>query len=431
MAKPRRTHAIGLMDHAGGGNLGDDTTQTAVIQNIRKRWPDARIFGFTMNPTDTEARHGIPAYPLRRRIWDRPGQALPDAPQRPETSGTEGSGRSPVRRLWQAAHRLARKPRALCDELGFLVRSYKAVRQVDTFILSGSGQFLDSWGGPWEYPFTLAKWLLLAKLAGARCCVLNAGAGPLQHPLSRFLVRQALRLTNHVAFRDEPSRALIRQCGYKGQAEVCHDSVYCLDVAVPELADGSADALPLVGLAPMAYCDPRRYCVRDAVGYQRFVDKFAAFAAWLSQRHRVVLFSTDIWFDADTLSDVAARMRSSAELVPAHIQTRRPITSIDTLLPQMAAMDYIVTSRFHGVIFAHLLNIPVVAISHHPKVATLMADLGLSDYCLDIDSFEVAQLEATFERMLTDAPRIKAHLAETAASYRRELNEQFDRLFPV
>ena len=33
--------------------------------------------------------------------------------------------------------------------------------------------------------------------------------------------------------------------------------------------------------------------------------------------------------------------------------------------------------------------------------------------------------------MLADAPRIKAHLAETATRYRRELNEQFDRLFPA
>ena len=142
--------------------------------------------------------------------------------------------------------------------------------------------------------------------------------------------------------------------------------------------------------------------MRDAAAYQRFVDKFAAFGARLSQRHRLVLFDTGYMVDADTLTDVAAGMHSSADTVPAHVLPCRPISSIDTLLPQMAAMDYIVTSRFHGVIFAHLLNIPVVAISHHPKVATLMADLGLSEYRLDIDNFEVAQLEATFERMLAD-----------------------------
>ena len=205
-------------------------------------------------------------------------------------AGAETDQQPATRRLWHAVSRLAGKPRALLNELGFLARSYAAVRQVDTFILSGSGQFLNSWGGPWEYPFTLCKWMLLAKLAGAKCCVLNPGAGPLQHPLSRFFSRQALRLTDYVAFRDEPSRALAREIGYNGQAEVCHDSVYCYDPAIPARQDGPTNAPPVVGLAPMAYCDPRRYCVRDAAAYQRFVDKFAAFGARLSQRHRLVLF---------------------------------------------------------------------------------------------------------------------------------------------
>ncbi len=34
---------IALLDHIGGGNLGDETTQTAVIQGIKKRWPDSEI----------------------------------------------------------------------------------------------------------------------------------------------------------------------------------------------------------------------------------------------------------------------------------------------------------------------------------------------------------------------------------------------------
>ena len=32
---------IGLLDQLGGGNLGDDATLQAVVQNIKSRWPDA------------------------------------------------------------------------------------------------------------------------------------------------------------------------------------------------------------------------------------------------------------------------------------------------------------------------------------------------------------------------------------------------------
>jgi len=40
-------------------------------------------------------------------------------------------------------------------------------------------------------------------------------------------------------------------------------------------------------------------------------------------------------------------------------------------------MDYVVTCRFHGVIFVHLLNKPILAVARHPKVAELMAGLEL------------------------------------------------------
>ena len=65
-AMNRVTKRIGLLDHVGGGNLGDDATLTAVTQNIKTRWPHAQIAGFSMNPTDTEKRHGIPSYAIRR-----------------------------------------------------------------------------------------------------------------------------------------------------------------------------------------------------------------------------------------------------------------------------------------------------------------------------------------------------------------------------
>ncbi len=60
---------IGLLDHVGGGNLGDEATLDAVAANIKRRWPNAEIVAFSMNPDDTEARHGIMSHPIRRKGW--------------------------------------------------------------------------------------------------------------------------------------------------------------------------------------------------------------------------------------------------------------------------------------------------------------------------------------------------------------------------
>jgi hypothetical protein len=60
---------IGLLHQVGGGNLGDDATLESVADGIRQRWSQAEIVVFSVNPADTEARHGIKSRPIRRNCW--------------------------------------------------------------------------------------------------------------------------------------------------------------------------------------------------------------------------------------------------------------------------------------------------------------------------------------------------------------------------
>jgi polysaccharide pyruvyl transferase WcaK-like protein len=426
---PRVAKRIGLLDHMGGGNLGDDSTQTAVMSNIRRRWPDAIMVGFSMNPADTEARHAIPAYPIRRRTWDNPDQAPA------ESAGLTGNvAERPGQRLiakfiGAITTVMVRKPQVVFAELMFLVRSLRIMRSLDIFVISGGGQLLDSWGGTWDYPFTIFKWVALAKLSGTKCYFVNVGAGPLQRPLSRYFIKRALALADYVSFRDHKSYALTQQIGFKGKAQVFPDCVYGLDPPSIDMTRHEARNLPIVGMSPMAYCDPRRYWLQDQNAYEAFVRKLVVFGTWLSQRCRVALFSTDIWFDSQTLDKVGEALSDEPEFDAGHMLAREPVTSLETLLSHMSSMDFIITCRFHGVVFAHLMNIPVIALSHHPKVTTLMADLGLSEYCLDIDTFDPEQLKTAFARISADKAGIKARMAGKLTFYRGELTRQFDQLF--
>ncbi|MGB9029754.1 MAG: polysaccharide pyruvyl transferase family protein, partial [Acidobacteriaceae bacterium] len=93
-------------------------------------------------------------------------------------------------------------------------------------------------------------------------------------------------------------------------------------------------------------------------------------------------------------------------------------------------MDYIVTCRFHGVVLAHILNKPVLAISHHPKVADLMEALGLSQYCVDIRTFDPDRLADAFASLVDHTREIKSSMAASLAAYRAQAGAQFDLLFP-
>jgi polysaccharide pyruvyl transferase WcaK-like protein len=196
-----------------------------------------------------------------------------------------------------------------------------------------------------------------------------------------------------------------------------------------EVAAPPEDAL--VGLSPMAYCDPRIYWQKDQAVYERFIDNVASFGRWLSQNdYRLTLFSTDIWFDLQTTKEVGALLQNGNGNMQSHRIKVEQIAGIDQLLSTMRAMDYIVTCRFHGVVFAHLLNKPVIALSHHPKVSTLMKDLGLARYCLDIRKCDVNTLQETFMSLVANRDEIRNRMADKAACYKRTLLTQFDRLFP-
>jgi polysaccharide pyruvyl transferase WcaK-like protein len=417
------------MDHMGGGNLGDDTTQTAVICNIRSRWPGAAIYGFSMNPPDTEARHGIPSFPIRRKTWDNPDRNVDHAVGMNGKAGSPGRQSLLKRLLRKIGVAAVKKPAAAFSELIFLVKSFCVIRTLDIFVISGGGQLLDSWGGPWDYPYTIFKWVSLARLSGTRCYFINVGAGPLQYPLSKFFVRHALSQADYVSLRDQKSKALVQEIGFKGEAEVFPDCVYALEVSPSATPQNAPRNEPVVGMSPMAYCDPRRYWIQDQDAYENFIEKLVTFGVRLCEGHRLTLFSTDIWFDSQTLEKVDAALKRATRTSATHLLADEPIMTLQTLLSRMASMDYIITCRFHGVVFAHLMNIPVIALSHHPKVTTLMVDLGLSDYCLDIDAFDPRLLATTFTRMVTNRAGIKARMADYAALYKSQLARQFDQLF--
>jgi polysaccharide pyruvyl transferase WcaK-like protein len=150
----------------------------------------------------------------------------------------------------------------------------------------------------------------------------------------------------------------------------------------------------------------------------------------MEDSRRVTLFCTDIGVDSPSVHDLHRVLKKRSgprtdELIGLSI----PKTTSD-LLRAMRAMDYIVTCRFHGVILAHLLNKPVIALSHHPKMNTLMSDLGLSGYCLDIRTVDSDSLMEKIFELMSNAAQIKSRMSAIYLSYKESLLRQFDKLFP-
>jgi polysaccharide pyruvyl transferase WcaK-like protein len=420
---------IGLLDHVGGGNLGDDATLDAVAGNIKRRWPNAEIVAFSMNPDDTETRHGIRSHPIRRKGWSIGYKPAGTEATLKETVKALTRKYSAVFYLLKATYAVVCLPEVF-RELSFLVSSRRNIKSFDLLIISGGGQLTEK-DGPWGFPYTIFKWVVLARSAGVRCMFLNLGAGPLTHPLSKLFVTRALLAADYVSLRDDKSRALVYEIGFTGESRVCPDSAYGLEVATTNGCPLERHAPPIVGFAPMPYPDPRGYPTeKDQIVHDEFIRKLAIFASWLvGQSYALTMFGTDIGVDPLAIEDLKMALLSHHGVTSSQYSVNHSVESVHDLLATMSGMDYVVTCRFHGVVFAHLLNKPVLAIAHHPKVMDLMTDLELPNYCVDIRDFDPKLLAERFALMVINAEEIKSSMAASLSRNRQRLRSQFDELF--
>jgi polysaccharide pyruvyl transferase WcaK-like protein len=193
-----------------------------------------------MNPDDTEKRHGIMSHLIRRKGWSIGYQtAGTEAVTLTETVKALTHQFGAVFYLLKAASAFVRLPSEVFRELSFLMSSRRNIKSVDLLIISGGGQLTEK-DGPWGFPYTIFKWVVLARSAGLRCMFLNLGAGPLTQPLSKFFVTRALLNADYVSLRDDKSRALVHEIGFRGKSPVFPDSVYGLEV-------GTTNGSPLAG----------------------------------------------------------------------------------------------------------------------------------------------------------------------------------------
>ncbi len=429
--QPRLVTKIGLLHHVGGGNLGDDATLQSVASSIKRRLPGAEITAFSMNPDDTQTRHGIKSHPIRRNCWSigyKHAEIEDDFKARVKTLMRKYHLFYPLK----AMKAVISLPIETFRELSFLLSSRRTINSFDFLIISGGGQLTEK-NGPWGFPYTIFKWVVLARSAGISCVFLNVGAGPLSQPLSKFFVRRALLAADYVSLRDQESQALIREIGFTGESRVFPDSAYGLEAVTTEDRARETGCQPIVGFSPMPYPDPDasgHLTEKDQIVYETFIRKLASFASRLvSRSHSLALFGTDFGVDPPAIEDLQRALLKYHGISSRQCCVDRPVKSVRDLLAAMSAMDYVVTCRFHGVVFAHLLNKPVLAIAHHPKVAELMADLELSNYCVDIRDFDASLLAEKFASMVINAEEIKNRMAVSLTRNRQQLGDQFDCLF--
>lgn len=426
---------VAFVSPSGLGNLGDAAIIESFLAGLRRRRPGAEIVGFTLNPADTRVRHGVeaatcgafslPHYTIRRlprgasgpgAERDAPGEAL--AP--------------PLRRLRRAVAGLpgARQGRrAVAMAVAELRHRREVAGRLDGFdhvVVCGGGQLDEFWGGPFGHPYTLYRFSRVARGAGARFDVLSVGTGTLATQLGRRFVQRALAVASYRSFRDARSRELAAAAGALDTDPIVPDLAYGLPVAAPAPVP---HARRRIGVAPMCYADPRVWPRPDADRYAHHLQSMAAIAARaVRDGHEVAMFGTDRP-DAAPVAEchaIAIRQLTGDERERLRLS---PVADVAELMALLATFDAVVAARFHGVLLAHVVGCPVLAVSHERKVATLMSELGHDAYCAPIDRLDPADAAVRLGELLARRDVLAAQVRELAADHRRRVDAQYDTVF--
>ena len=187
---------------------------------------------------------------------------------------------------------------------------------------------------------------------------------------------------------------------------------------------------PTVGINPIGFCDPCIWPKKDAAAYSQYLGKLAEISSWLvSRNYELRFFSAEASVDVHALEDLKLRLRAS--LSPAVIDKMffPPCNSVQDLVTEMAGFDFIVTSKFHGVVFSHLLERPVLALSYGKKIDNLMRTTGQSQYCLSIQGFDVECFKTAFTALVEQSNSLKSSYRQITTSYSKALKAQFDEIF--
>lgn len=436
---------IGLFGPYGFGNMGDASLVESAKSGLQRHIPDAEFVGICQQPQIAANRHNIPTYSIYANYFafnyqGSHASAGQQTSSNSEVSTSEGnfdakqtaldSVKSYVKSIKFLSFPLDKLRKVLSvikkpvTELVFLLNNFRLLRTIDLLVMPGSGQLNEEWGGAWKYPFALFKWCLLAHLAGCKIAFLSIGSGTVKSSFAKLFCKCALKLSHYISYRDPQTKTLAQSLGILS-GEVLPDLAFSLRPSSGRPHPSQEKVI--VGINPIAYCDPRSWYCKDIDKYHNYIDKMVDISIGLyNDGYQLLFIPNEIRMDNWVIDDIVSRV--SEKGVDMTSIDRAEVASYDDILTAIDCCDYVLASRFHGLLFSYLLRKPTIAISFHYKLTLLAHDAGQEKYCLPIDSFSKVDFMKLFHHLVDEREVVERNIDKNISPYPDILELQFAKV---
>jgi polysaccharide pyruvyl transferase WcaK-like protein len=398
-AKSMKPPRISFYGNFGAGNLGNECTLQAIIEQTLQRWPDAQLQCFCTNPQDVRTRHNIAAFPSEAVNKTAAGR-----------SGSRGP-RGALARIFRIAFQ------RIPLELVHWVKSLRVIGRTDMLIVAGTGIVSDYLCGPLGWPYDIFKLSMLAALCRVKLVFLSVGVGPIHHPLSRWFLKRSLALAHHRSYRDEASKQYLEKISFNTNRDFVYPDV------VFGLSQGNLVSGVRAGQRRVVGLGLKDYGSTEPKAFREYLDTMAAFVSWLQGHgYGVRLLIGDIQYDTWVLEEFVDVLKSRNISTNTPLLIAEPALTVKELLRQLGETEAVISPRYHNLVLALMQNKPVIALSDHAKLDSLVTDFGLAHYLVFLGNLSPDGLIDRFKQLENDAERLKPHIKAESEKYRQALD---------
>lgn len=276
-----------------------------------------------------------------------------------------------------------------------LFRIYRKMKKTNVFVLGGGSILQDATSSRSMFYYThMAN---KAKHFGCKLMLYSNGVGPILKKKNIARAVQVLNKADVITVRDRRSLVFINSIGVTNKAILLTaDETFTLDkngITEPynDLKDGKYICINL----------------RNANATNNFLNDFSVFLDNISEQYGYTPVLLPIHFS----KDINALRRLSQLLKCKNILIDKDLPHKQTL-GILSKCDLSVTERLHAVIFSCIYNKPFLAINYDPKVSSFCIEIGMEDYIISLNSFDIEKATLQFKKLFENRQQLKQQLNE-------------------
>ena len=349
-----------ISGYYGFNNIGDESVLRAVVTNLRARLKDIEITVLSQRPEDTMEKFGVRAVPRM----------------------------SPLAILREVGR---------CDML-----------------ISGGGSLLQDVTSSKSIHY----YLLIINLALAlrkKVFIYSQGIGPIRDAGNRRRTARTLKHVHGIVVRDDGSRKLLEEIGIPAERViVTADPV--LRIERPALEPG-AEILRAEDAERLKNCPLIGWAVKERNPDSPFAKEVERCICWLEETYHARCVLIPFHYEEDLNFAIQAADRLSAQ----NVGCIRSKHLSDEMLSIIGNMDFLVGVRLHSLIYAAVMDVPMLGISYDPKVDAFLNSIGQQAVSAT-GEFTLEQFRPAFEKAWKERETLRRSIAARRDALQKKLN---------